>query len=155
MPLKKICPLCNRIIDAGTTYCKECTDKRQQFKADNNRYYDKHKRNKRNDIFYHSDEWKATRQYVINNYKGLDIYAYYINNEVVYAEMVHHIIEVEEDWNRRLDITNLFPLSNKNHNVIGAMYLKDKKGTQAMLFDLLARWDRETKRVGGYEKSFA
>ena len=102
MPLKKICPKCHRIIDAGQTYCDECIMKREVEKVSNNRHYDKYLRNKQSTAFYHSGEWISLRQVVISRYKGLDIYAYYIDNKIVYAEMVHHIIELEEDWNREI-----------------------------------------------------
>ena len=123
----------------------ECIMKREVEKVSNNRHYDKYLRNKQSTAFYHSGEWISLRQVVISRYKGLDIYAYYIDNKIVYAEMVHHIIELEEDWNRRLDITNLIPLSNQNHNTISAMYLKDKRKAQGRLFELMNRWNREIR----------
>lgn len=145
MPLKKICPKCHKIIDAGQTYCPECTLKREQERASNNRHYDKYIRNQQSKEFYHSKEWEALRDGVMRHFKGLDIYAYYVLNEIVYAEMVHHIVEVTEDWSRRLDISNLLPLSNRNHNTIGAMYLTDKHKTQALLLELIKRWNEEFK----------
>jgi hypothetical protein len=151
MALKKICSKCNKIIDIGQTYCEECTNKRINEKAIRNRHYDNHLRNKRSKEFYHSSEWIIIRPVVISNYKGLDLYAYYIQKEIRLAEMVHHIVEIEEDWNKRLDIANLFPLTNSNHGLISAMYKSRKKETQKLLFELLERWKSE-QGYGGMKK---
>ena len=85
-------------------------------------------------------------------YDGIDLYAFYVQHRIETADMVHHIVEIEEDWTKRLDIGNLFPLSNKNHGIISALYKRDKttkKQTQAQLRGILKmHWERE----GGIEK---
>lgn len=139
MALKKLCR-CGRVINQSDKYCNECENKYQQEKYESNKYYDKYIRDKKSTAFYNSPGWIKTREYVLAKYKGLDLYAFFIENEIVYADTVHHIEELKENWNRRLDITNLFPLSSSNHNVIHAMYEKDKEGTQKLLFSLLERW---------------
>lgn len=143
MALKKICPKCHRIIDVGQAYCADCTLKREQERANNNKHYDKYHRNQQSRGFYHSPEWDAVRNRAMQRYNGLDIYAYYVLNRIEHADMVHHIVEITEDWNRRLDITNLLPLSNRNHNTIGAMYQTDKAGTQETLMELIYKWENE------------
>lgn len=142
MALLKLCR-CGKKISIGDRYCEECNKKVEQYKKDNNKYYDKHRRNKKSTEFYHSQEWINLRAFVLSKYKGLDLYAYYVEKRIVYASPVHHIIEIEEDWEKRLDISNLIPLSNANHNKMDALYKKDKKGTQMLLFELLSRWKRE------------
>ena len=39
-------------------------------------------------------------------------------NRIVQGEIVHHIIEIKSDWNKRFDINNLFFLTKENHNKV-------------------------------------
>ncbi|MEG6613754.1 hypothetical protein V6C42_12940 [Pseudoclostridium thermosuccinogenes] len=142
MLLKKLCR-CGTLIDAGRKYCSSCERKYQQEKAEANRYYDKNIRDKKAAAFYNSPEWETTRKYVLAKYKGLDLYAFFIEKKIAFADTVHHIEELRDNWDRRLDITNLIPLSSSNHNRIHSMYEKDKVNTQNLLFGLRERW-RET-----------
>lgn len=54
MALKKICPKCHKLIDIGQAYCKECAEKREEERADVNRYYDRNYRDKEAIVFYNS-----------------------------------------------------------------------------------------------------
>ena len=68
------------------------------------------------------------------------------------SDPVHHIIELEEDWEQRLNPLNLIPLSLKTHNTITALYKKSNasmKATQAQLRSLIEYHFRE---AGGHEK---
>lgn len=147
MTLKKLCR-CGRIIDYKQKYCDKCSKKYKQERAEYQRYYDEHIRDQQAAAFYNSPEWLKTRNFILRKYKGLDLYAFFIEKKIVYADTVHHIEELKENWDRRLDIPNLFPLSSSNHNKIHAMYEKDKKSTQALLFGLLEKWNREYEGVG-------
>lgn len=111
--------------------------------------YNKHRRNKKTAAFYVSSEWRKTRAETIRRFDGVDIYAFYVLHVIQTADMVHHITPIEDDWNRRLDATNLIPLSNHSHGIIETLYSKDeqtKKATQKMLYDLI---ERHWKTTGG------
>lgn len=142
MALKKLCR-CGKIIDYNQKYCKQCGIKYQEERKEYHKYYDKYIRDQESADFYNSPGWEKTREYILNKYKGLDLYAFFIEKKIVYADTVHHIEELRENWNRRLDITNLIPLSSGNHTRIHKMYEKDEEGTQEILFSLLERWDKE------------
>lgn len=142
MALLKLCR-CGKKISIGEKYCNECNIKVEQSKRDSNKHYDKHIRNKRSTEFYHSKEWINLRVFVLDKYKGIDLYAYYIENEIKVADTVHHIEEIKDNWSRRLDISNLMPVSSSSHNTIDALYKRDKARTQKMLFGLLNRWREE------------
>lgn len=142
MALKKLCR-CGKLIDYSQRYCNDCKPKAKQEKAERHKYYDTYKRDKRAAAFYNSTEWEKTRDYVIAKYKGLDLYAFFIDKKIVCADTVHHVEELKENWDRRLDITNLIPLSSANHTKIHEMYKKDKKNTQEMLVALLGRWRKD------------
>ena len=117
--------------------------------------YNKHRRNKKAAAFYVSSEWRKTRAEAIRRFDGVDIYAFYELHQIQTADMVHHITPIEDDWNRRLDVSNLIPLSNHSHGIIEALYSKNeqtKKATQKMLYDLIeSHWKAqgECKKVSG------
>ncbi|MGE7020424.1 HNH endonuclease [Solibacillus cecembensis] len=77
--------------------------------------YDKHKRDKELDRFYHSSDWKRCRELALirDNYLCQDCLS---NKRIRKADMVHHIIEVKDDMQFALTIENLRSLCNPCHN---------------------------------------
>lgn len=141
---KKICNYggCHAIIAGNKKYCEEHMKLCEQLRADNNRRYDtkiRYKRDKQYASFYHSKEWVRLRDYIIKHYKGLDLFAYFIENKIVSASTGHHIVELKEDWNLRLVIDNIIPVSDVSHNKIHAMYNKNKKRTQELLKEIISK----------------
>lgn len=78
------------------------------------------------------------------HYDCIDIYAFYVQKRIMTADMVHHIVPLEDDWSRRLDASNLIPLSNQNHGIIEAMYKDNakKREMQRLLFGLKTQHER-------------
>jgi 5-methylcytosine-specific restriction protein A len=153
MSVKKFCanPGCNTLCDIGQRYCEKHQLQQGEVKAEINRLYDKTIRRGRDKVytdFYHSGAWEATRDAVLQRYSGIDLYAYYIEHRIVPADMVHHIVELKDDWSVRLDTKNLIPLSDDSHRTIGKLYKREKDGTQELLRELMQRWNREMKGVG-------
>lgn len=91
------------------------------------------------------------RQAVLVAYDFTDLYAFHVRHRIEAADMVHHIIEVEEDWSKRLDIDNLIPLSNQSHAIITALYNKDAE-TKAQTQRLLLRLAADHFGAGGIGK---
>lgn len=149
MALNKYCR-CGKQIPIQNKCCDDCIGYYQKQNAKYQKKYDSTKRV--NADFYESLEWKSIREVVITKANGLDLYEYYINKAIVKANTVHHIIEVKEDYELRLDITNLIPLSASNHKKIHKKYLRNKRATQQMLMMVL-----EQARQSGiaYNKSDA
>ncbi|NFM95395.1 HNH endonuclease, partial [Clostridium botulinum] len=59
---------------------------------------------------------------------------------------IHHIIELKEDWGKRLDRDNLIPLSDKSHKIVHRAYdrsAKDKKQMQELLRELKGKYEKE------------
>lgn len=138
MALLKLCR-CGKKIPNTLKMCPDCVAKQQERRRDSDREYDRNKRDKKSKDFYNSSSWEKTRLLVMSKYKGLDLYEYYVNHSIVYAQTVHHIVELREDWSRRHDVMNLIPLSNSNHKRIHLMYENDKESTQKMLIDILSK----------------
>lgn len=82
----------------------------------------------------------------------MDLYAYYVQHSIMTADIVHHIIEIEDDWTLRLNMGNLFPLSKRNHGIISALYKRDettKMQTQQQLKNII---EKHWEEAGGIEK---
>ena len=98
-------PTCNELIPAHESHCKlHKTTREQQYNAFRREHDSEYVK------FYNSSAWRKLREqillrnhYICKHCGGL-------------AEMVDHIIPTKQDWNRRLDPTNLQPLCNACHN---------------------------------------
>lgn len=137
MPIYKRCSRCNNRLESG----KQCPCIRKRYKE-----YQKYRNDDKEQRFYKSKEWLATKPVVISNLKGLDIYSYYILGEEEHGETVHHIEPLKDNWNRRIDITNLIYLTEQNHQKIHAIMRKsnkDKEVIQGILYELLSQFKEE------------
>lgn len=138
---------CGACIPQNISICTSCAAGQSRHME-----YNRFRRNKRTAAFYVSVDWRKVRADVLRLYDGLDIYACYIQHKIVTADMVHHIIPIEEDWSKRFDKTNLLPLSSANHGVIEALYDKNevsKRDAQKLLRELI---DIHWKEDGGILK---
>lgn len=138
--------MCN----AEDKYCSYHQDKVNKQERERYKEYSKRRREdkeqKKYQDFYNSNDWKRIRDAEISICNGIDIIEYYRTGKVVQGERVHHIIELDEDWNCRLDINNLIYLTEQNHRRIHAEYNKgerEKKQMQQVLFALLEKWNKE------------
>lgn len=136
--ISRICPSCHRKIEYGKI-CPCGVD----IKRNRNRIYDKCQRNKSSDAFYHSKEWKQVKENISSIYVGIDIYAYYEHGHLEYADIIHHIKEVKEDWEERLSTDNLIPVSKASHAEIHAEMKKNKAAIQAKLMYYKEKWKKE------------
>jgi len=149
MALMRFCskPGCQALCNQDQRFCKDHQDLNSS-RADDNKLYDqfvRHGRDKRYTEFYHSHEWEVTSDFIIASYKGIDLYAYYVEESMIDADTAHHIIELKDDWSKRLLHGNLIPVSDNSHRIIHKRYRRDKLGTQRLLFELIQRWNREMR----------
>lgn len=124
MPIYKRCPRCHKRILEGTT-CPCLVQYRKAQKKERNKDYDRYRRNKKNAEFYHSRAWRMTSDTVRAKYMYIDVYAFCKTGHVIPSDMVHHIVPISQDWNKRLDVSDLIPLSNKSHAEIHARMKKE------------------------------
>lgn len=106
--LKKLCR-CGKVIEYNQKRCDECEQQAKQQQAKRHKHYDRYKRNQKSKAFYESRAWRRTRKNVLARYKGLDIYDFFINKTITHATTIHHIVELTDNWSRRLDTKNLIP----------------------------------------------
>lgn len=134
MALKKICSKCKKeLIPFSERLCQKC-------QSANNKAYDTTKRDKRAKAFYNSKAWQALRKSLFNKYGNIDLWHLAKTGEYKEANTFHHIIEISEDWSRRLDPNNLIPVSQESHSEIHKLYEINKEKTQKKLFEILSQY---------------
>lgn len=139
---------CGKLIPQTLQMCEDCKAKALS------RYviYNNTLRDKRAAEFYISKEWRRMRECIINLFDNVDIYALYIHQELLTCEPVHHIIELQEDWEQRLNPMNLIPLNKSSHSIITALYQRSKISMRTTQKQLSALIDYHFREAGGYEK---
>lgn len=89
-------------------------------RADANKHYDQHQRNQKARMFYKSRAWHTARQRVLARDNHICQVCWQQCHKATLADTVHHRVPISEDWNRRLDMTNLISLCAGCHNQIHA-----------------------------------
>ncbi|MBD5643199.1 HNH endonuclease [Clostridium botulinum] len=143
--LKKLCR-CGKVIDYNKRMCDECKNRYDKSKKESYKEYKKNRKDNTEQKFYSNKEWITVRDIVRRKYNNICLYSYYILNEIKYVDYIHHIIELKEDWDKRLDIDNLIPLSDKSHKIVHRAYdrsAKDKKQMQELLRELKRKYEKE------------
>ena len=136
------------MIPQSLKLCEICEQKQQSRHV----IYNNTRRNKKAAEFYISKEWRTMRECIIRVFDNVDIYALYVEHELLTCEPVHHIIELEEDWEQRLNPLNLIPLNQKTHNTITALYKQSKASMRATQNQLRSLIEYHFREVGGYKK---
>ena len=75
-----------------------------------------------------------------------------MSHELLTCNPVHHIIELEDDWEQRLNPFNLIPLNHKTHNTITALYKQSKASMRATQKQLRSLIEYHFREAGGYKK---
>lgn len=128
--LTRTCTVCGGIHKQG----ERCPQAKRRHKE-----YDRTVRNQEAAAFYHSKSWRRLRQAVMATTNGIDRLAMH-QGRFEKAELVHHIIPLEERPDLGLTIWNLIPVSNKSHGYIGKVYDAggaEKRKLQELLFRLV------------------
>ena len=151
MALMKYCNRtgCNRLVPQGVKYCEvhTITDKAAENRQ-RHKDYDAHCRNQEAKQFYNSTAWKTLRERVLARDNHIDIYLYVMEKRIVPADTVHHIVELSEDYTKRLDIDNLISISEATHSMISKVYKHQAERTQ-MQKTLRECMQEYKKRVAG------
>lgn len=79
--------------------------------------YKRYRQDHKEQQFYNSMLWKKTRKERLTIDNGL-CQTCLEDDRLTLADMVHHEIEVKDDWDKRLDIDNLISLCNACHNKV-------------------------------------
>lgn len=79
----------------------------------------------------------------------MDIYSWYVLGRIEVGAIVHHVIPIKDDYEKRFDIGNLIYLTYENHILIHQIYSQSterKAQMQKELMDLIRRWNNEKAR---------
>ena len=131
--LYKRCSRCGNRLEYNTI----CSCK-AKYKTNSDSY-----KNDKERKFYKSKAWQDATNIIKNRFIYLDIYSYYILGQIEKGEVVHHIVALDEDWSKRLYLSNLIYLTEKNHRKIHNLMkksTKDKEDVQQLLFSLIKRF---------------
>jgi len=90
-----------------------------------NRYYNKHKRNRERQLFYQSTAWIKARELALkrDNYLCVECLK---EKRIRKADVVHHIIEVKDDFTKALELDNLSSICHMHHNQIHGQSKKEQ-----------------------------
>ncbi|MDK0934304.1 HNH endonuclease signature motif containing protein [Clostridium perfringens] len=137
MPIYTICGKCGDKIKVGTK-CERCT-------KETYRQYKHYRKDKREQQFYANNQWKTLSEIIKRRYLGMCLNCW-DKGIIEMCTTTHHIVELKEDWNRRLDKDNLIPLCTRCHQKIHNEYKNNKAIEQARLRDILKKY-KETYKL--------
>lgn len=141
---------CTKIVSIDVKYCQYHANKFD--KQEKERYKEYSARRRRDDKqkkyqdFYSNKDWQRIRDVCIADCYGIDILEYYRTGRIIQGERVHHIVELNDDWECRLDVGNLIYLTEQNHRRIHSEYDKgdkEKALMQRVLFELIKKFNSE------------
>ena len=129
-----ICPRCRQKVPSG----KICPCRMMAYPKTGEIY-----------AFYHSREWRrlvrAVRARDAVHGISIDRYAYTVHGIFTPGRIVHHILPIEEAWDRRFDPSNLILVSDSSHGEIHAAL----KAGGARREEVIAACRRAISRQGG------
>jgi len=95
------------------SYCVDHKDEASKKKAERNKRYDKN--NRTTSTFYKGTTWRKVREQAFKRDDGL-CQRCLQKDKIKNADVVHHIEEVQENWDRRYDLDNLESVCHACHN---------------------------------------
>lgn len=142
--LYRICR-CGKVINYTERYCKECSKKIEEQKREKYKDYKKNRKDKKEQKFYSSKAWISCRDNIKKHQLGIDLIEW-SRGRIVDADTYHHIVELKEDYNKRLDKDNIIGLTQSNHLKVHSLMDKseiDKRKIQEFLKELLEKFEKE------------
>lgn len=121
MTIYRRCGKCGKKIVQGMT-CECVKDTRREYNK-NVRY----NKDKTYSTFYNSMHWKRMSTYIRCKYNGLCLSCYIKYKILNVADVVHHIVELKEDYSKRLEEDNLVTLCHSCHNILHSNYTEKEK----------------------------
>lgn len=100
---------CVKLVDYDTRFCTQHKQARPK-----QAYYERKLKDEKYLSFYNSKSWrKASELYRLSNPVCVECLK---QNIIKKADVVDHIVEIKDDWNKRLDIDNFQSLCHRHHN---------------------------------------
>lgn len=121
--IKKLCPTCGKVIERSLKLCEECTIK---ITSKRNKAYNSSLRNKELEKVYHTKQWDIAKRQVSLRDNSLCRLCF-SNCSWTASQLVHHIVEVEEDSTLVYSADNLISLCESCHQQVHAEYRNGNK----------------------------
>lgn len=102
-------------------YCTYHKQKAEKRRAERDKYYDRHVRDKKSREFYKSQAWERLRLRALTRDSFL-CQECLKNQKLTRANLVHHIRPIREHWDERLKLENLVSLCHTCHNRVHGGY---------------------------------
>lgn len=138
MPLFKRCDKCGKKNKIGSL----CSCSKNRYKEECKYVDDEIKQ------FYWSIQWVKIKDTAKEQLAGLDLYSLYVLKTIEYGAIMHHIEPIKDDFERRLDLSNLIFLTDSNHQIIHKIMDSSPgecENIKTLLYSLLQRFTK------GYE----
>lgn len=121
--MKKFCSKCGiRLINKSEKYCDICKAK----EVNRHKEYNKYRTDFKEQKFYKSKTWITKRNIIKNKDNGLCLKCL-SNKKIVPMDSVHHIEELKDNWDKRLDENNLISLCEQCHQITHLEYKTENK----------------------------
>lgn len=130
MALKKICLDCGVIISYENNRCDKCSSRFRNKQLKAMKGYNQ-RRDSEVYSFYESAEWSKTRE-VVKTRDACMCQLCLSDGIGKEAQLVHHVDELKESWERRLDPTNLISLCDSCHKKVHSWYSKSENSKTYM-----------------------
>ena len=136
--LYSLCNKCGTKIPYREKYCDKCLsvvmeEKQYRNKVKSSKYNaDRYSRDRENNsyrLFYSSKDWREKRKEILER----DNHACVICSElyrITMAQDVHHILNLRENYDLRLDNDNLISLCSDHHKMVHALGINNKEKIQ-------------------------
>lgn len=158
MPISFRCPNCGRTVPVGRKCeCfKHAADARTIYRPRRERPSGDNSSGAvyGSDPMYHSTQWRRLCGEVKERFNHMDIYSWYVLGRLEVGEIVHHVVPIRDDYERRFDIENLIYLTRENHELIHQIYAESdekKLRMQQELNNLIRKWI--TDKSNGFSQS--
>lgn len=83
--------------------------------SESSKYYNKYKRNRERQLFYQSSAWAKCRELALKRDNFLCVHCLK-EKRIRKADVVHHLIEVKDDFTKALELSNLESVCHMHHN---------------------------------------
>lgn len=116
---------CHNLVEYPRVYCtdhKEYEDRLKHFK---NKRYDNSRKDDKEFKFYRTKAWKKFREYILSRDNDL-CQECLKEDKITRGNLVHHIVPIREDYEKRLDFENCITVCNDCHEKIHNRAIKSK-----------------------------
>lgn len=132
--------------------CKHCGIVPMNHKCNKARQHKERLRsNKEDRLIYKTNRWQGTRSEVLEEYKNICLWSYFIDGRIILANTVHHITPILDDDTKAFEHDNLIPLNEVMHGLVHRLYDTGYKKECIDILYKLKEMELNVKSLGSYD----